>query len=187
MQTSKMIIALLLAPLTSLALEPGDPAPIFEATDDAGETWKSVDHVGKGYLVVYFYPAAMTGGCTKQACAYRDQRATLTESGITVIGVSGDTSEGLRLFKQAENLNFPLLSDPEGAVAKAFGVPTRPGGEIQREIDGTQHTLTRGVSAARWTFIIAPDGTILDRNTKVQAAKDTEHTLSLIKAHNASN
>jgi peroxiredoxin Q/BCP len=150
----------------------GDPAPEFSAKTDSGETWNSKDHADK-IVVVYFYPAAMTGGCTKQACAYRDDLAKLHEQGVEVVGVSGDFVEGLALFKKAESLNFPLLSDPDGAVAEKFGVPVSLGGEIQREVDGQQHTLKRGVSAKRWTFVLK-DGKVAYKNTNVDAAGDSK-------------
>jgi peroxiredoxin Q/BCP len=160
----------------------GDKAPVFEAKDDQGNVWKSSDHVGKKYVVVFFYPAAMTGGCTKQACGFRDAADELKNLNVEVVGVSGDEVPGLALFKKAESLNFPLLSDPKGEIAKKFGVPTRPGGSIEREVDGKVHTLTRGVSAARWTFVIDLDGNIIRRNTKVDAPKDSAETVSLIKS-----
>src|SRR5712675_1728769 len=71
-------------------LKVGDAAPSFSAKDDTGADWKSADHVGKKILVVYFYPASFTGGCTKQACAYRDDQKALNDAGAEVIGVSGD-------------------------------------------------------------------------------------------------
>lgn len=159
----------------------GDKAPSFEAKDDQGKVWKSSDHVGKKYVVVFFYPAAMTGGCTKQACGFRDDAEELQKNNVEVVGISGDEVAGLALFKKAESLNFPLLSDPKGEVAKKFGVPTRAGGSIQREVDGKTHTLTRGVSAARWTFVIDLDGNIVLRNTKVSAPEDSDNVLNVIK------
>ncbi len=165
-------------------VEVGEKAPAFEAKDDQGKLWKSSDYVGKKYIVVYFYPAAMTGGCTRQACAFRDDADELKKHNVEVVGVSGDEVAGLALFKKAESLNFALLSDPEGQVAKKFGVPTRPGGEIQREVDGKTHTLKRGVTTARWTFVIDLDGNIALKNTKVNAPQDSEQVLTLIKKLN---
>jgi thioredoxin-dependent peroxiredoxin len=94
----------------------GDDAPVFKAFADDGSTWDIQNYLGKKYIVVYFYPAAMTGGCTKQACSYRDHREDLLAAGVEVVGVSGDKVESLRLFKQAENLNFTLLSDEKGEI-----------------------------------------------------------------------
>jgi len=164
-------------------LNAGDPAPHFTAVTDKGQPWDSRSVVGKKIIVVYFYPAAMTSGCTKQACSYRDDLNVLKQQGIEVIGVSGDYPEGLQYFRKAYDLNFTLLSDPEGKVAKAFGVPLRPGGEIKREIGGREVTLRRGVTAARWTFIIGKDGTILYVNTSVNAAEDSGQVLKIVREH----
>jgi peroxiredoxin Q/BCP len=68
--------------------------------------------MGKKVVVVYFYPAAMTGGCTKQACSFRDDKAVLEALDAIVIGISGDEVQSLQYFKEAHSLNFPLLSDP---------------------------------------------------------------------------
>src|SRR5260370_41933643 len=82
----------------------GDPAPVFESTDDQGSAWKSADHVGKKILVVYFYPADLTGGCTKQACSYRDDMSKLTEKGVEVVGISGDSAKNHEVFKKVHKL-----------------------------------------------------------------------------------
>src|SRR5688572_7128347 len=73
----------------------GDRAPIFEGRSDDGTIWRSRDTVGKSILVVYFYPGAMTAGCTTQACLFRDNRSVLQELGAEVVGISGDRIEGL--------------------------------------------------------------------------------------------
>src|SRR5436190_3110718 len=101
---------LMLSLLGTLALQDkadlkvGDPAPAFSAKDDAGNDWKSSDHVGTKILVVYFYPASFTGGCTKQACAYRDDQKTLAAAGAEVIGVSGDEVRHEDAFKKFHKL-----------------------------------------------------------------------------------
>jgi len=162
-------------------LKVGDAAPTFEALDDTGKPWKSSDHVGKKTLVVYFYPADMTGGCTKQACGFRDDLSQLTEAGVEVVGVSGDSVRNHQLFKKAEKLSFPLLADTEGAVATAFGVPHVKGEKsITREIEGKEEILVRTVTAQRWTFVIGKDGKILAKNTMVNAAADSQAILKLI-------
>ena len=158
-------------------LQVGDAAPHFKTVDQDGKAWDSDDVIGKKTLVVYFYPAAMTPGCTKQACAFRDDSTKLKDANTEVVGISGDTAENLKLFEKAHQLNFRLLADPDGAIAKAFGVPLRDGGEIQREVDGVQHTLKRGVTASRWTFVIGLDGKIAVKNTKVDAPNDSQTVL----------
>jgi len=167
---------------TTKVLSVGDKAPAFKTLADDGSSWDVNKYMGKKYVVVYFYPAAMTGGCTKQACAYRDSQSAIESANAVVVGVSGDNVEGLKLFKKAENLNFTLLSDESGEIAKSFGVPTRDGGKITREIEGQSYDLVRGVSASRWTFIIDKKGKIVYKNEQVDAAKDAEAVLAFIKA-----
>ncbi|HEX6962223.1 MAG TPA: peroxiredoxin [Lacipirellula sp.] len=150
-----------------VTLKPGDKAPTFEAKTDEGKTWKSKDHVGKKILVVYFYPKDMTSGCTKQACNYRDAQEELEEQDVEVIGVSGDTVESHQKFKEAHDLNFTLLADPEGKIAKAFGVPARAMGD--------------SLIASRWTFVIDRDGKIAHKDQKVDAAKDTATVLKVVE------
>ncbi len=166
---------------TPKGLSVGAKAPRFQAQDDAGDLWKSSDHAGKKVLVVYFYPAAMTGGCTKQACSYRDDRDTLSDMGAEVIGVSGDSVEGQALFKRAHALNFTLLADTDGSVAGGFGVPTRKGGAIQRTVDGEEYTLTRGVTPSRWTYVVGLDGRIAYANTKVNAVEDSKDVIAAVR------
>ncbi len=162
----------------------GDPAPAFSAKDDQGKEWKSADYVGKKTLVIYFYPADLTGGCTKQACAFRDDLPKFTEKGVEIIGVSGDSVENHQLFKKAHDLNFTLLADTEGAVAKAFGVPTRAGGSIQRTVDDKEYTLSRNLTTARWTFVIDKSGKIVHKDTTVNAAADSEAVMQVLQKLN---
>jgi peroxiredoxin Q/BCP len=162
-------------------LQIGDKAPVFNARADDGSTWDIKKFLGEKFIVVYFYPAAMTGGCTKQACSYRDHREDLISAGVEVVGVSGDKVEGLKLFKQAENLNFTLLSDEKGDIAKLFGVPVSEGGTLKRTVGGTEFDLVRGVTTKRWTFVIGKDSKIIYKNESVNAEKDTEDVLNFLK------
>ncbi len=160
----------------------GDKAPAFESVDDQGKAWKSADHVGKKVLVVYFYPADLTGGCTKQACAFRDDMGKLTDKNVEVVGVSGDTVANHQVFKKLHKLNFPLLADEKGDVAKAFGVPVSAGGVAKgKDADGKAVELTRGVTAKRWTFVIDKDGTVVHKNIAVKAADDSKDVLAVIE------
>ena len=158
----------------------GDPAPEFEAMTDEGEMWRSSDHEG-GLLVVFFFPAAMTGGCTAQACSFRDNRSELVDMGAEVVGISGDQIRNLQIFRGTNNLNFPLLSDADGSIARSFGVPVRDGGTITREVDGEQVELTRTVTTSRWTFIIDEEGKIAYVDTEVDAAVDSEAVLAALR------
>jgi len=159
----------------------GDPAPVFESTDDQGKPWKSSEHVGKKVLVVYFYPADFTGGCTKQACGFRDDYQKLADKGVTVVGISGDSARTHSLFKKEHKLPFTLLADEQGEIAKVFGVPTRAGGEVKVKVDGKDEVLKRGVTASRWTFVIGKDGKIAYKNDKVNAGADSKQILELVE------
>jgi peroxiredoxin Q/BCP len=164
------------------AVNVGDSTPEFQSTDDQGKPWKSADHVGKRVLVVYFYPADLTGGCTRQACSFRDDMKKLTDKGVEVVGISGDSVKNHQIFKKVHNLNFALLADEDGTVAKLFGVPVSKGGDFPtKDAEGKPVVLTRGVTAQRWTFVIGKDGKILHKNTQVNAAEDSKQILALLE------
>ena len=128
-----------------------------------------------------FFPGAMTTGCTKQACSYRDHLSDLASADAIVVGISGDKTENLKLFRQAENLNFPLLSDEKGNIAKSFGVPIGEGGSIKRTVEGTEHELVRDITIKRWTFIVGKDGKIIYKNEAVNPEKDSEEILAFLR------
>lgn len=180
MKTPLALAALLFFPAPT-ELNVGDKLPEFIATDDQGKEWKSADHVGEKVLVVYFYPADMTGGCTKQACSFRDDMGDLQKLGVEVVGVSGDSPENHRVFKKAHDLNFTLLADQKGELAKLFGVPTKPGGTFNTKVDGEDVALVTGVRAARWTFVIGPDGNVVYKNTMVNAEKDSAAVKEIVE------
>ncbi|MGE2728821.1 thioredoxin-dependent thiol peroxidase [Mycolicibacterium vaccae] len=129
-------------------LQPGDTAPDFSLPDADGNTVNLSDYKGRK-VVVYFYPAASTPGCTKQACDFRDNLAELNEAGIDVLGVSPDKPEKLAKFRDKEQLTFPLLSDPDRKVLEAWGAygeKTMYGKTVQGVI--------------RSTFLVDEDGRI---------------------------
>jgi peroxiredoxin Q/BCP len=101
-------------------LAPGDTAPEFTLQTDAGETLSLGDLLGRK-VVLYAYPAAMTPGCTKQACDFRDSLASLKAAGYEVVGISPDGPEKLAKFRERDAITFPLVSDPDRAVLKAYG------------------------------------------------------------------
>lgn len=169
------------ASVPDLTLREGDAAPAFQAISTNGQLWKSDDFIGKKYVVVFFFPAAFTSGCTQQACLYRDHLQALQAEGIEVVGVSGDLPPGQQLFHRHHSLNFSLLSDAEGKVARQFGVPVRAGDQITRTVDGTDYVLARGVTASRWTFIIGKDGKVARKNTAVDPEKDALNVLETIR------
>jgi peroxiredoxin Q/BCP len=100
-------------------LQPGDAAPDFTLTNDAGEPVTLSAQTGK--VIVYFYPAAMTPGCTKQACDFSDSIDRLQAEGYTVLGISPDKPEKLAKFRERDGLTITLLSDPDKEVLSAWG------------------------------------------------------------------
>jgi peroxiredoxin Q/BCP len=101
-------------------LEVGDTAPAFSLPDADGNTVSLADYKGRK-VVVYFYPAASTPGCTKQACDFRDNLRELGGAGLDVVGISPDKAAKLAKFRDEQGLTFPLLSDPERTVLTAWG------------------------------------------------------------------
>src|SRR5436305_2073417 len=133
---------------TATRLEAGAPAPEFSLPDSAGTTRSLEDYRGQN-VVLYFYPAAMTPGCTTEACDFRDNLNSLQSAGYRVLGVSKDDPETNAEFARQENLNFPLLSDPDLAVHQAYGA----WGE--KSMYGKTVTGT-----IRSTFVIDEDGAV---------------------------
>lgn len=164
-------------------LEKGDKVPNFSALDENGNAWELSDQRAD-YLVVYFYPAAFTGGCTKQACSYRDHNKEFAALNAKVVGVSGDDHENLKAFKAVHNLNFTLLSDSDGKIAELFGVPTRDGATIEKEVDGKTLQLSRRVTTSRWTYVVDRNGRLVYKDDDVQAATDPEAVLKALTTHN---
>ena len=104
----------------AVTLQPGDIAPTFSLSDQDGKSVSLSDFVGKK-VIVYFYPAASTPGCTTEACDFRDNLNSLKASGYQVLGLSKDELPALVKFKTDEGLNFPLLSDPGLQIHNAYG------------------------------------------------------------------
>ncbi|MEV6598262.1 thioredoxin-dependent thiol peroxidase [Actinoplanes sp. NPDC051346] len=101
-------------------LSPGDPAPDFTLATDSGDTLTLTELRGRK-VVLYAYPAAMTPGCTTQACDFRDSLASLKAAGYEVIGISPDTPAALAKFRERDAITFPLVSDPDKSVLTAYG------------------------------------------------------------------
>ncbi|GAT65502.1 peroxiredoxin [Planomonospora sphaerica] len=129
-------------------LEPGDAAPEFALPAADGTTVSLDAHRGRR-VILYFYPAAMTPGCTKQACDFRDSLDSLAAAGFAVLGVSKDTPAKLAKFAEHDALTFPLLSDPELEVHKAYGAYG----------EKTMYGRTT-VGVIRSTFVIDADGKV---------------------------
>jgi thioredoxin-dependent peroxiredoxin len=145
-------------------LSPGDKAPGFTLADADGNNVSLSDYKGKR-VIVYFYPAAMTPGCTKEACDFRDSLSSLAAAGVAVLGISPDAPAKLAKFRDKEGLTFPLLSDPDHAVEEAYGAYG------EKKLYGK---VTVGV--IRSTFVIDAEGVV----EKAQyAVKATGHVARL--------
>ena len=152
-----------------------DKAPAFELRTDLDTTWTSAEHIGKKWMVIYFYPGDFTPGCTAQANAFRDAINKLTELGVEVAGVSGDSVRIHEQFKKAQKLNFTLLADEDGKVSRSFGLPVGKGATVKaKDAEGKPFEFERATTAARWTFIIGKDGKIAYKNTKVIPGQDAK-------------
>lgn len=103
-------------------LSVGNPAPDFTLQDSDGNSYSLYSYKEKNPVIIYFYPKAGTPGCTKQACGIRDSFSKFEENEIVVIGISVDSKESIKEFINDNNLNFPLLSDDNKEVSKAYGV-----------------------------------------------------------------
>jgi len=120
----------------------GDSAPDFELPDQDGKPVRLGDLLMQGPVVLFFYPAAMTPGCTKEACHFRDLAAEFAAAGAQRVGISADPPAKQREFADKHGFDYPLLSDEDGAVARQFGV--QRGGVVRR----------LGLPVKRQTFVI---------------------------------
>lgn len=103
-------------------MDVGDEVPDFELPDETGEPRKLSDLLAKGPVTLFFYPAALTYGCTKESCHFRDLKREFEEVGAQRVGISADTVEKQKQFSDTHSFDYPLLSDPDRKVADIFGV-----------------------------------------------------------------
>ncbi|MFQ2260876.1 thioredoxin-dependent thiol peroxidase [Aeromonas dhakensis] len=150
-------------------LSAGSLAPDFSLSDQDGNQVRLADLRGKKVLV-YFYPKAMTPGCTTQACGLRDVNAELTALNVVVLGISPDSAKRLKKFEERDNLNFRLLADEDHAVADAFGV-WGPKKFMGKEYDGIH----------RLSFLIDEEGKIAHRFDKFKTSDHHQLVLDLLK------
>lgn len=143
-------------------IERGEPAPDFQLKDSKGNQHRLSDYRGRT-VVLFFYPKDGTPGCTAEACNLRDHYAELTERGIAVLGISYDDSASHREFADKNNLPFPLLSDTEKRVSEKYGAKSG---------------LLGYFFPKRITYIISPDGVIIDRIEKV---KTDQHAAQILQ------
>lgn len=149
-----------------IELEPGDNAPAFTLTSDTGEQVSLSDFVGS-QVIVYFYPAAMTPGCTKQACDFSSSYDDLKGAGFRVIGISPDSPEKLARFREKDGLSITLLSDADNAVATSYGAY------------GEKKSYGKtSVGVIRSTFVIDAYGKVVQAQYNVKA---TGHVDRLLK------
>jgi thioredoxin-dependent peroxiredoxin len=149
-----------------MRLSPGDPAPAFSALD-ADEQPRTLKEFRGRNVVLYFYPAALTPGCTKQACDFRDNLALLDGSDFAVVGISPDKPAKLRKFRETHDLTFPLLSDPDKEILSAYGAW------------GEKTMYGKTVTGViRSTFVVDPKGKIAHAFYNVKA---TGHVAKLLR------
>src|SRR5262245_54972102 len=167
----------------------GSALPAIESTDEAGQPWKSTDHVGKNVLVIYLYPGDFTGGCIVQAEAYRNGLARIESLGAEVVGISGDEAAAHKLFKETYGLKHTLLSDSKGDAARALGVPVSGGSRVVArdrdrksilDAEGKPVVFQRPVTLARWTFVIDRQGNIASLRNTVDPAKDIDEVHKIV-------
>lgn len=181
--TILLFLSLVFALSSKAQVSLGEKVPNFTATDQDGSKWVLKKEMkSSDFLVVYFYPAAFTGGCTKQACSYRDHQAEMARVNAQVVGVSGDKPETLELFALEHQLNFTLLADESGEIAALFGVSQKEGGTIQRDIQGETLDLTRGTTIQRWTFVLDNKGMLIYKDAEVNAAEDSAKVMEFLSS-----
>ena len=151
--------------MTEKRLAPGDPAPDFTLPDAEGNEVTLSALRGK-QVIIYFYPAAMTPGCTKQACDFRDSKADLSQAGFAVLGISPDTPAKLAKFRDRDGLTFPLLSDPDRKVLQAYGAYG------EKMMYGK-----KSVGVIRSTFVIDADGKVAQAYYGVKATGHVDRLL----------
>ncbi len=147
-------------------MNPGDRIPDFSAPDQNGNTVTFSEELAKGPVVVFFYPKAMTSGCTKESCHFRDLAGEFAAVGAQRLGVSADTVEKQAKFDAKNSLGFTLLSDRDRTIAKIFGVK-RPGPLFNK----------------RATFVVAADGTLIEEiSSEMNMDIHADRALELLKA-----
>jgi peroxiredoxin Q/BCP len=148
-------------------LETGQTAPAFTLDDHAGRSVSLSDFAGRN-LIIFFYPAAMTPGCTTEACDFRDSLVRLQQAGYDVVGISPDKPDKLATFVEKESLTYPLLSDTDRAVLEAYGAYG------EKMLYGKKVT-----GVIRSTIVVGPDGTVVLPKYNIKAAG---HVASLAKS-----
>ena len=154
-------------------LSPGDTAPEFTLTDDSGKEVGLSDFLGRK-VIVYFYPAAMTPGCTKQACDFTESLDSLQAQGYEVVGISPDKPEKLAKFRARDGLTITLLSDPDKTVMQQYGAYG------EKKLYGK---LVEGV--IRSTVVVDEDGKVFLAQYNVKATGHVAKLRRDLKLNNA--
>lgn len=149
-------------------MKPGDLAPDFELPDETGKVRSLKEFLADGPVVLFFYPAAMTPGCTAESCHFRDLAAEFAEAGASRIGISPDSVEKQKQFSDKHSFDFPLLSDSDGTIATQFGVRR-----------GFGPLLTK-----RHTFVIDTDRKVLEVvKSELRMAVHADKALVALRTH----
>ena len=144
----------------------GDHVPDFDTVDQHGTSRRFHEYLADGPVVLFFYPKAMTTGCTKESCHFRDLAGEFAEVGAQRIGISADKVEKQAQFDQKHSLGFPLISDTDKSIASIFGVK-RPGPLMNK----------------RSTFVIDTDGTVLSTfSSELNMDKHADEALAVLRA-----
>ncbi|HWM17185.1 MAG TPA: thioredoxin-dependent thiol peroxidase [Microbacterium sp.] len=154
--------------MSSVVLEPGSVAPDFTLLDQDEKPVALRDLRGHG-VVLFFYPEAMTPGCTTEACDFRDSLAPLQAAGYTILGISPDLPEKLRRFRERDSLTYDLLSDPDHTVLEAYGT----WGE-KKNYGKTYQGVIRS------TFVIDPEGRVQEALYNVKATGHVARVRKLV-------
>ncbi len=151
-------------------MKAGDPAPDFELPDETGKNRSLKELLSSGPVVLFFYPAAMTPGCTAESCHFRDLAKEFAEVGASRVGISPDPVAKQHKFSEKHSFDFPLLSDPDGTVAQQFGVRR-----------GFGPLLTK-----RQTFVIDTDGKIVEViKSELRMSVHADKALAVLRARKA--
>ena len=146
-------------------MRPGDPVPDFELPAQDGTPVRLSEELTRGPVVLFFYPKALTPGCTKESCHFRDLEAEFAALGAIRLGISADPVDRQRQFSEKHGLDFPLLSDADRTVARQFGVK-RPGPLFSK----------------RATFVIGTDGRLLAAiHSEIDMAKHADEALTVLR------
>ncbi len=150
-------------------LSTGDLAPDFGLSDETGTTRRLSVMLEDGPVVLFFYPVALSGGCTSQACHFRDLAAEFAAAGGQRVGISTDAVGKQKEFADLNGFGYPLLSDPDGLVSEMFGV---------------RRKLLKSVPVKRATFVIAPDRTIIEAfKNELKMQVHADRALSALARH----